>query len=167
MKNRRTPMESFRRFLTFTVFAFWMGGFTFYAGVVIPTAHEVLVSHREVGFITQQVTRWLNLSSLLALALLTWRFFVERVRHPSHSWRLPGITLGIMFATQIALFAEHPILDRMLDGGTQSISSHGQFYSWHRVYLLTAAAQWLAAIIHTWTLTRAPQSGTAAKELRS
>ena len=160
-------MNAFRRFLTFVVFAFWMGGFTFYALVVIPTAHDVLGSHREVGFITRQVTHWLNLISLLALVLLTWNFFVERVRHPALSWRLPGITLGIMFATQIALFVEHPILDRMLDDETQSISSHGQFYSWHRVYLLTAAVQWLAAILHTWTLTRATQSGSAAKGLRS
>ena len=156
-------MNAFRRFLTFVVFAFWMGGFTFYALVVIPTAHGVFGGHREVGFITQKVTHWLNLGSLLALALLTWHFFVERVRHPSHSWRLLGITLGIMFATQIALFAEHPILDRMLDGETQSISSHGQFYSWHRVYLLTAAVQWLAAIIHAWTLTGATQPGMAKR----
>ena len=154
-------MNAFRQFLTFVVFAFWAGGFTFYALVVIPTAHGVLGTHREVGFITRQVTQWLNLGSLLALALLTWHFFVERIRHPALSWRLPGTTLGIMFATQIALFAEHPILDRMLDGETQSISSHGQFYSWHRIYLLTAAVQWLAAIIHAWTLTRATQPGMA------
>ena len=154
-------MNAFRRFLTFIVFGFWMGGFTFYALVVIPTAHGVLGGHREVGFITRQVTYWLNLSSLLALALLTWNFFVEQFRHPTLSWRLPGITLGIMFTAQIALFAEHPILDRMLDGETQSISSHGQFYSWHRVYLLTAAVQWLAAILHAWTLTGTTRSGAA------
>ena len=159
-------MNTFHRFLTFVVFAFWMGGFTFYALVVIPTAHDVLGTHREVGFITRQVTHWLNLGSLLALALLTWNFFVERAAHSIRCWRLAGITLGIMFATQIALFAEHPILDRMLDGGTQGISSHGQFYSWHRVYLLTAAVQWLAAIIHAWTLTGTTQSATASKRFR-
>ena len=156
-------MNAFRRFLTFVVFAFWMGGFTFYALVVIPTAHDVLGSHREVGFITRQVTHWLNLGSLLALALLTWNFFVERVRHPALSWRLPGITLALMFAAQIALFAEHPILDQMLDGKTQSIVSHGQFYSWHRIYLLTAAVQWLSAMVHAGTLITATQSGTASK----
>ena len=156
-------MNAFRRFLTFVVFAFWMGGFTFYASVVIPTAHGVLGSHREVGFITQQVTHWLNFISLLTLALLTWNFFVERIRQPALSWRLPGITLALMFAAQIALFAEHPILDQMLDGKTQSIASHGQFYSWHRIYLLTAAVQWLAAMVHAWTLTTATQSGIASK----
>ena len=154
-------MNAFRRFLTFVVFAFWMGGFTFYASVVIPTAYHVLGSHREVGFITQQVTNWLNFISLLALALLTWHFFVERVRHPALSWRLPGILLGIMFAMQIALFAEHPILDQMLDGETQSILLRWQFYSWHRIYLLTAAVQWLAAIIHVWTLSRLGNVGSA------
>ena len=156
-------MESFRRFLTFTVFAFWMGGFTFYAGVVIPTAHEVLGSHREVGFVTQQVTRWINLVSLLALALLAWSLLAERAGHTTRSRRLLGITLGVMLATQIALFAEHPILDRMLDSESQNIRSQARFYAVHRVYLLTAAVQWLAAMLHVWILARAGSPGPDSK----
>ena len=144
-------MNAFRRFLTFVVFAFWMGGFTFYASVVIPTAHGVLGSHREVGFITQQVTHWLNLVSLLALALLTWNLIAERAATPRLK-RLLGITLGVMFATQVALFAEHPMLVRMLDVETQNMASRDRFYAMHRVYLLTAAVQWLAAMLHGWAL---------------
>ena len=158
-----SPMKSLRRFLTFTVFAFWMGGFTFYAGVVIPTAHEVLGSHREVGFITQQVTRWINLVSLLALALLTWNLIAERRGGTAPSKRLLRITLGMMAATQIALFAEHPILDRMLDVETQNIASRAHFYTLHRVYLLTAAVQWLAAMLHGWMLATAGARGLASK----
>ena len=156
-------MNAFRRFLTFVVFAFWMGGFTFYALVVIPTAHGVLGSHREVGFITQQVTRWINLVSLLALTLLAWNLIAGRKGDTAPSKRLLRITLGVMLATQIVLFAEHPILDRMLDVETQSIASQARFYAMHRVYLLTAAVQWLAAMLHGWMLATAGACGPAAK----
>lgn len=47
--------------------AVWLGGLTFYAAVVIPTAHDVLGSHREVGFITQQVTERINAIAVVAL----------------------------------------------------------------------------------------------------
>jgi hypothetical protein len=50
-----------RRYCYILLMAAWMGGFTFYALIVIPTAERVLDSMRDTGFITQQVTRWLNL----------------------------------------------------------------------------------------------------------
>ena len=122
----------------------------------------MLGSHREVGFITQQVTRWINLVSLLALALLAWNFIAERGTTPRLK-RLLGITLGVMLATQIALFAEHPMLDRLLDAETQNIASRARFYATHRVYLLTAAVQWLAAMLHGWMLATAGARGLASK----
>ena len=47
-----------------------MGGFTFYGGVLISTANQVLGSERDVGFVTQQVTNWLNFIGVLALIIL-------------------------------------------------------------------------------------------------
>ena len=55
-----------RRFLVILAIGFWLGGFTFYASVVIHTGHRVFGSRLEVGFLTQQVTRWLNVSSVVA-----------------------------------------------------------------------------------------------------
>ena len=40
----RDFMEAFRRFLVIAVVAFWLGGFTFYASVVIHTGHRVFGS---------------------------------------------------------------------------------------------------------------------------
>lgn len=110
-----------RRFLVLVAFSFWMGGFTFYAGVVIPTAHEVLGSHREVGFITQQVTRWLNLSGLVALAVLAWNAaaLVKASTCKDRRWLIG--TLAVMAACQLALLVEHPILDHLIDAESQSL----------------------------------------------
>ena len=144
-----------RRFLVLVAFSFWMGGFTFYAGVVIPTAHEVLGSHREVGFITQQVTRWLNLSGLVALAVLAWNAaaLVKASTCKDRRWLIG--TLAVMAACQLALLVEHPILDHLIDAESQSLGSHARFYGWHRVFLLTAAVQWLAAMLHLWFIKEA------------
>src|SRR5260370_29138158 len=42
-----------RRFLFFAAVAFWLGGFSFYGGVVIEVGSRVLGSHLKQGFITQ------------------------------------------------------------------------------------------------------------------
>ena len=44
-------VETLRRYLVVLAFAFWQGGFTFYAGVVIWVGNRVMGSEREVGFI--------------------------------------------------------------------------------------------------------------------
>src|SRR6266478_146500 len=63
----RNMRKRILRFLTIVAVAIWFGGFTFYSTVVIATAQEVLHSHLRAGLITQQVTRWLNLVSLVPL----------------------------------------------------------------------------------------------------
>src|SRR5437660_1623910 len=61
-----------RRFLVLAALMFWQGGFTFYAGVVVPVGREVLGSDRDQGFITRQVTEYLNLAGGIAVAVLAW-----------------------------------------------------------------------------------------------
>jgi hypothetical protein len=64
------PRGTRRRFLAFAAVAFWLGGFTFYAGVVIPVGIRVLGGHVRQGFITQQVTQWINVAALCAIPIL-------------------------------------------------------------------------------------------------
>src|SRR5437667_12765006 len=64
--------EIARRFLVIVALGFWLGGFAFYAGVVIHTGHRVFGGMRETGFLTQQVSGWLNVSGVAALAILLW-----------------------------------------------------------------------------------------------
>ena len=54
-------MTILRRFLVLIALFFWQGGFTFYAAVVVPVGQQVLHSHLRQGFVTQQVTNYLNL----------------------------------------------------------------------------------------------------------
>src|SRR2546428_9021513 len=72
-----------RRFLVLAALMFWQGGFTFYAAVVVPVGQQVLGSDLEQGFITRQVTQWLNVAGAVALVPLAWDVLAaERRRRP-------------------------------------------------------------------------------------
>src|SRR5437773_8650730 len=119
-----------RRFLVIVALGFWLGGFTFYAGVVIHTGHRVFGGMRETGFLTQQVTGWLNVSGVAALAILLWNAIA--------CWKAPDrwvrgglwLTWVLMTGVQVGLFALHPVLDGMLDVEGHRILDRAEF---HRV----------------------------------
>lgn len=141
-----STLARIRHTLALATFALWWGGFTFYALAVIPTAHNILHSHVRVGFITQQVTHWINIAAVVALAFLLWellgsaRFTARRRRWCWGAW-LTIITM------QTGLFLLHPMLDRLLDFAAREILDEPRFYFLHRLYLGLSTGQWLAAWI--------------------
>src|SRR5262245_34684437 len=58
-----------RRFLVLTALMFWQGGFVFYSAVVVPIGGQIY-GPIEQGFVTRQVTTYLNLSGAVGLVLL-------------------------------------------------------------------------------------------------
>ncbi len=133
-----------RHTLALATFALWWGGFTFYAVVVIPTAQKVLHSHTRVGFITQEVTHWLNLCAVLALIFLLWELLNAALLTARRRRWLWAAWL-VMVAMQTALFILHPRLDRLLDFSAREILDEPRFYFLHRVYLCVSTVEWLAA----------------------
>jgi len=141
-----------RRFLAACGLAVWLGGFTFYGAVVIPMGEKVLGSHRPVGFITQQVSEWLNLIGVVALVLLLANLAAEW--RGLNGWRkfvLAGTWL-IMALGLVALFALHPALDAVLERESQEIVNYHHFLWLHRAYLAISTAQWAAGLLHVWCL---------------
>lgn len=138
-----------RRFLAVAAFSLWFGGLTFYALVVIPTAHDVLRSHLRVGFITQGVTQWINAAGAAALAALLWDLLASTGEGPR---RLRVFSWVLLAAAQVSLFALHPILDGHLDAASREIAEPERFYEIHRIYLLVTTVQWGAGLLHLWTL---------------
>jgi hypothetical protein len=140
-----------RRFIVISAIAFWLGGFTFYAGVVVPTGVKVLGTHKAVGFITQEVTRWLNVAGVIALSIFLvnllpgWRQSGRGLR------RLLMITWMVMAAIEIELFILHPVMDRMLTTHpVREILDVDRFDNWHRVYLMSTTIQWFLGVVHVW-----------------
>jgi hypothetical protein len=55
-----------------------------------------------------------------------------------------------MAAVQAELFALHPVMDRLLDAQARQVLDYDRFDALHRVYLLSASAQWAAGVLHVW-----------------
>jgi hypothetical protein len=144
--------SSIRRFLVATVTGLWLGGFTFYAAVVIKVGEEVLGDHRPVGFITQEVSRSLNAIGVLALVLLLWNMIA--VWTSSSRWTKHSLTVSwiVMATAQLCLFAIHPMLDGTLSSSGQEILNYNGFIGLHRAYLAVSTAQWCAGLLHVWCL---------------
>jgi hypothetical protein len=147
-----------RRFLVLAALMFWQGGFTFYASVVVPIGQEVLGSHTAQGFITREVTQYLNLSGAVALLVLGLELLAGR--HES-CWgrRVRRLSWLGMAATLAALAWLHPHLDALLDVDTQEIrrGMRPTFRGGHRWYLWLSTFQWGFALLYAWLTLRAWQ----------
>jgi hypothetical protein len=140
----RTTLRLLLRFLVLAAVAFWIGGFFFYTGVVIHVGNGVLHSHRTQGFITQQVTLWLNVASVPALVI----FLVNLLAGWRHGGRWPRRLMVaawvLMAAVQVALFAMHPAMDRLVDPAHNKVLDRKAFYVYHAFYMALSAGQHFA-----------------------
>ncbi|MFO0845312.1 MAG: hypothetical protein U0797_23500 [Gemmataceae bacterium] len=135
-----------RRFLVLIALMFWQGGFTFYVSVAVPIGTAVLGSALRQGFITRQVTGWLNVSAAVALAVLAAEL---ALCHEASRWRKwsRAVLWAFMLACQVQLFRLHAILDAMMEEKGRLVLDPEAFYPIHRVYLWTHTAQWAAGLV--------------------
>lgn len=135
----------FRRLLVIVAVAFWQGGFTFYAAVVVPVGTGILGSQREQALITQPVTNYLNLVGALALLPLAWDIamapasWLRRARWSC--WLGMVVTLGVLAWL-------HMRLDGLFDPATLEVLRRRDFRFLHRCYLWTSTLQWGCALIY-------------------
>ena len=135
-----------RRLLVVAALMFWLGGFTFYASVVVPVGTEVLRSPRKQGFITRKVTRDLNVSAAVALGVLALEVAVAGDPSRLRWWGRLVLWL-VMAGCQVALFGLHPHLDSFLRERGGIVLDHEAFRLWHRAYLWLHTVQWGAGVL--------------------
>jgi hypothetical protein len=125
-------MTFLRRFLVLIAFAFWQGGFTFYASVVV---HIGLHVDRQVqSEITKYVSIYLNIIGAIALTVLAWDLLPV---DPS-AWRR-GIRLvmwSVMLLMLGALIGVHVQLMREFSKPI------------HDLYLWASTVQWGAGLVY-------------------
>jgi hypothetical protein len=136
-----------RRFVVLAALMFWQGGFTFYAAVVVPVGQEELGSHLQQGFITRQVTHYLNLSGAAALILLAWDAAVSRDRSRARRWARWTAWMG-MVATLAALVWLHQQLEQLLNLEMRELASPKAFRAGHRWYLWLSTIQWAFGLVY-------------------
>ena len=129
----------------FLLLALWWGGFTFYTAVVVSVGTKVLRSATKQGFITAQVTNYLNHLAGLALAAILWELWARRKAGAASRWREMAWLIALL-----ALLAQvyvHPKLSALLDFTSREVLDEGAFYRLHRIYLCLATAQWLGSFL--------------------
>ncbi|RUL84363.1 DUF4149 domain-containing protein [Tautonia sociabilis] len=135
----------------------WMGGFTFYSAVVIPVLHESLGS-LDTGFVTQEVTDYLNYIGV-GVVLVWWAAaWVERGEGPA---RVRAVRLLFLAATTLILLGLIA-LHRVMDGRLETGSLRG-FYPLHRAYLIASTVQWIVNLALMTALlvpSRLPEKGS-------
>jgi hypothetical protein len=135
-----------RRYLVLAVLFFWQGGFTFYAAAVVPVGQQVF-GHLRQGFVTRQVTVYLNLAGSIALAVLVWDLLA--VRDPA-GWRrrTRWFLWAGMIAGLAALFWLHGRLDELLETDGQIVLDRDAFRPQHRLYLWISTVQWACGLLY-------------------
>jgi len=141
-------MSTLRRFLVIQALLFWQGGFLFYAAVVVPVGTQVHGSFGQ-GMVTRHVTDWMNAIGAAAVAILAWDQWASG---DPRGYRVARWGLWLVLAGGLAaLAAIHPRIEPFID----STMDYGTFYSWHRVYLYVASAQWVASLAYVVVMLRA------------
>ena len=145
------PMQRlWQRSLTVLALTFWLGGLAFYAAVVIPVGVHVLDGHREFGFITRLVTKYLNGIAIAALLVTLPQIAISTDSRSGQRRR--GLAWATMALAQGALLFMHPWLDALLDPAQHHVLDPDAFYSRHRIYLLATTLEWLAGVYLLWSL---------------
>jgi FtsH-binding integral membrane protein len=139
-------LKLIRRFLVIAELMFWQGGFMFYAAVVVPVGAAVLRSHLAQGVVTRQVTNWMNLAGVVAVAVFGWDTMA--CADATH-WRrrLRWAAFGVMLVALVLLFWLHVHLDDMFDEEQRRVLDQPTFYRGHQAYLAVSSIQWFAAMM--------------------
>lgn len=130
----------------------WWGAFTFYAGIVIPVGMKVLGSHTQMGFITQEVTKYLNGLSLILFIIYAYSL---RNHEFSEVALIEQIVSFSLIGFQVLLFIIHYFLTDLLDFKHHLILNSDKFYVFHRVYLIIETLIWLVV---SWQLIKSFQA---------
>jgi uncharacterized membrane protein len=152
-------MRTARRYLVLIALMFWLGGFTFYASIVVPAGTRVLGSTSEQGHITREVTRDLNWTAVFALLPLAWDVLATWNTSRRGSQVRAALWL-IMVACQAALFFMHARLDGLMvradsPEGIDEAVFRAAFRPVHRAYLWTHTVQWFAGVVYIGLMLRA------------
>ena len=135
-----------RRFLVMIALFFWQGGFTFYAAVVVPVAQEQL-GHLRQGFVTRQVTVYMNLAGAIALLCLAWDLLVVGERAKGRLWGRYLVWVGMIVAL-VVLQALHGTLNEQLIVKGRIIRDQELFHAQHRLYLWVSTGQWACGLLY-------------------
>ncbi|HJN66943.1 MAG: hypothetical protein GY783_12275 [Gammaproteobacteria bacterium] len=134
-----------RRYVLILALGLWVGGFTFYALIVLPASHDVLGDRFTSGLITRGVTIWLNRLGVVAILFM----FCDMLASRRNGCRWVTATLFVAWlvvaGSHIEIFVLHLKLSGLIDGG--QIADAASFRSIHTFYERVSTVQWVACLV--------------------
>jgi len=132
-------MNKLKLFIVIAFYSIWWGGFTFYSSIVIPEGMKILGDHVRMGLITETVSNYLNIIGTVTLFIS----FVLLLQNKKSANSKIGWEWFVLVILQLLLFYIHHLLSSMISQNGSKIDLQENFYSVHRIYLLTSTAMWL------------------------
>ncbi|CAN5624153.1 hypothetical protein BH11PLA2_BH11PLA2_35410 [soil metagenome] len=147
-----TLLNMVLRFLLIQSLMLWQGGFLFYALVVVPIGSEIL-GKVDQGFVTRQVTFWMNTVGFICLTLMLIETTLTQDPSRKRKYRRHALML-LNAALLVSLVQQRSGLDRLLDERSHTVNEPDRFYQAHEWYLTVVGIQWFLMLAAAWlTLT--------------
>lgn len=130
---------AFFRFSALVGMCVWLGGFTFYGGIVIPILDEAIGQVDTGMLVTRYVTKNLNLIGFSTVSLWWWLLFLE---HDKRSRLVRWGRCALLIFSTVCLgllILTHRVMEQHLDH-----SGLKDFKPLHRTYLMVSTIQWAA-----------------------
>ena len=135
------------RLLLVLAFALFWGGLTFYTGIVVRVAHDVLSDPMDGGLITQRVTVFLQWLGLATALLMLLNALLVRKAARWYGNCLFGCA-AILVCSLIGLFIVHGHLDSVIDVAAHEVTDRDAFDTGHRRYNQLTTVEWLSSLAY-------------------
>jgi len=154
------------QYLAVGAVAMWLGGFTFYASVVIDIGADV-VGHFDQGYITQRATRALDTIAAVMLVFVAIDIWLHRKHLARSIMGLRLLAFVIMLISVILLFVLHDKLDALIDPQMMKRPPRELFRPLHSHYRKAVTFLWCAAVVEFALMLYGHRAKAAALAVRS
>jgi hypothetical protein len=147
-------MTLLRRIVVIVVFAFWQGGFTFYAAVAAPVNSEILGSSPDRALISQKITRFINLAGAIALVPLAWDAAASRDPATWRRWLRWLVLFAMALSLGVLLWLQFHLEAQQIDD-PYGLHQLGDFpkdhwYLWVSIFQWECAMLYLVLMVQAW-----------------
>jgi arginine exporter protein ArgO len=140
--SRLRPIQ---QYASVAAIVLWLGGFTFYASIVVPIGEQV-VGGLPQGYVTQRVTDRINVIGLVMILMIAADIWGHR-KHMAKPILWARLVSATVFAVGLVMLVFlHDQMDLLLDMETKSRPDRSVFKPMHQRYQMTMTFMWLATV---------------------
>ena len=141
--SRLRPIQQYASVVAIVL---WLGGFTFYATLVVPSG-ELVVGRVPQGYVTQRVTDGLNVIGCVLLLFMLVDLMLHRKYLSPWAMRARCLGLVVFGVGLVMLFELHNHMDALMDRTTLAKPDRVVFKPMHQRYQMIFTFMWMATVL--------------------